>query len=82
MLTPESAALRALFFSMTNNKKNPYTGAKPLRKLGMIGAGFMGAGIAEISATRGIDVLLKDINAEMLRTVRDAGYKGRFHCAS
>ena len=67
MLTPESAALRALFFSMTNNKKNPYTSAKPLRKLGMIGAGFMGAGIAEISATRGIDVLLKDINTEMLR---------------
>ncbi len=67
MLTPESAALRALFFSMTNNKKNPYKGAKPLKKLGMIGAGFMGAGIAEISATRGIDVLLKDINAETLR---------------
>ena len=66
MLTPESAALRALFFGMSNNKKNPYTGAKPLKKLGMIGAGFMGAGIAEISATRGIDVLLKDINADML----------------
>jgi len=32
MLTPESAALRALFFGMSNNKKNPYTGAKPLKK--------------------------------------------------
>jgi 3-hydroxyacyl-CoA dehydrogenase/enoyl-CoA hydratase/3-hydroxybutyryl-CoA epimerase len=75
MLTPESAALRALFFSMTNNKKNPYTGAKPLRKLGMIGAGFMGAGIAEISATRGIDVLLKDINPEMLRNASSQIWK-------
>ena len=75
MLTPESAALRAIFFSMTNNKKNPYTGAKPLRKLGMIGAGFMGAGIAEISATRGIDVLLKDINPEMLRNASSQIWK-------
>jgi len=42
MLTPESAALRALFFGMSNNKKNPYTGAKPLKKLGMIGKSLHG----------------------------------------
>ncbi|MCB0560854.1 MAG: enoyl-CoA hydratase/isomerase family protein [Lewinellaceae bacterium] len=66
MLTPESAALRALFFAMADNKKNPYADApKKLDTLGMIGAGFMGAGIAEVSLTKGVEVLLKDINQEV-----------------
>lgn len=71
MLTPESRGLRALFFAMTDNKKNPYAGAKSLDTLGMIGAGFMGAGIAEVSATKGINVLLKDIKQEVI----DAAYR-------
>lgn len=66
MLTPESAALRSIFFGMSDNKKNPYKGDVGLATLGMIGAGFMGAGIAQISATKGINVYLKDINQEML----------------
>lgn len=66
MLTPESAALRALFFAITDNKKNPYENPKSLNTLGMIGAGFMGAGIAEVSATKGINVLLKDIKQEVV----------------
>lgn len=71
MLTPESRGLRSLFFAMTDNKKNPYDNAKPLNTLGMIGAGFMGAGIAQVSATKGINVLLKDIKQEVV----DAAYK-------
>ncbi|MCB9038143.1 MAG: enoyl-CoA hydratase/isomerase family protein [Lewinellaceae bacterium] len=67
MLTPESAALRALFFAMADNKKNPYSeDPKQLETLGMIGAGFMGAGIAEVSVTKGIQVLLKDIKQEVV----------------
>ena len=67
MLTPESAALRSLFFRMTDNKKNPYSdNAKKLKTLGMIGAGFMGAGITEVSVTKGINVLLKDIKDEVI----------------
>lgn len=71
MLTPESAAMRSLFFGMTDNKKNPYEGAKVLDTVGMIGAGFMGAGIAQVSATKGVNVMLKDIKQEML----DSAYK-------
>lgn len=66
MLTPESKALRAMFFAMSDNKKNPYSGSKELETLGMIGAGFMGAGIAEVSATKGVNVLLKDIKEEVI----------------
>ena len=71
MLTPESAALRSIFFAMTDNKKNPYKGAQKVDNLGIIGAGFMGAGIAEVSATKGVNVLLKDIKQEVI----DGAYK-------
>lgn len=74
MLTPESAALRSLFFAMSENKKNPYQNGdekpKKLRTLGMLGAGFMGAGITEVSINKGIDVLLKDLNAESLQKAK------------
>jgi 3-hydroxyacyl-CoA dehydrogenase/enoyl-CoA hydratase/3-hydroxybutyryl-CoA epimerase len=76
MLTPESEALRSVFFGMTDNKKNPYTGSRPLQTLGMIGAGFMGAGIAQVSATKGIQVLLKDINQDMLTSAYQQIWKG------
>ncbi|MCB9256599.1 MAG: enoyl-CoA hydratase/isomerase family protein [Chitinophagales bacterium] len=71
MLTPESAALRSLFFAMSDNKKNPYAvegkAHKELKTLGMLGAGFMGAGITEVSINKGINVLLKDLQAESLQ---------------
>ena len=75
MLTPESAALRSLFFGMSDNKKNPYSGAKPVKTLGIIGAGFMGAGIAEVSAVKGINVLLKDIKQEVVATANQLIWK-------
>jgi 3-hydroxyacyl-CoA dehydrogenase/enoyl-CoA hydratase/3-hydroxybutyryl-CoA epimerase len=37
---------------------------KKVKKLGVLGAGMMGAGIAYSSALKGIDVVLKDINME------------------
>ena len=77
MLTPESAAMRGLFFAMTDNKKNPLADkAKSIQTLGMIGAGFMGAGIAEVSITNGMDVLLKDIKEEVIAGARKQIWEG------
>ncbi|AZE62736.1 MULTISPECIES: 3-hydroxyacyl-CoA dehydrogenase NAD-binding domain-containing protein [Pseudomonas fluorescens group] len=45
------------------------------RKVGVLGAGMMGAGIAYVSACAGIDVVLKDINLA-------AAEKGKAHSAA
>mgnify|MGYP000347482121 CR=1 FL=1 len=77
MLTPESEALRSLFFLSTEKKKNPMPDLiKPIKTLGMIGAGFMGAGIAEVTANKGFDVLLKDIKPEMITSAEKQIWKG------
>lgn len=70
ILSPESRQLINIFFAMTDKKKNPYDAKliKKVERLGMIGAGFMGAGIAEVSMNDGIHVLLKDINQDMINS--------------
>ncbi|NVZ52822.1 enoyl-CoA hydratase/isomerase family protein [Pseudomonas sp. B6002] len=45
------------------------------RKVGVLGAGMMGAGIAYVSASAGVDVVLKDINLA-------AAEKGKAHSAA
>jgi len=62
--TPESKQLRNIFFNMTDKKKNPFEKnlVKPVNKMAIIGAGFMGAGVAEISTAKNIDVILKDVD--------------------
>ncbi|MFV1882964.1 MAG: 3-hydroxyacyl-CoA dehydrogenase NAD-binding domain-containing protein [Balneola sp.] len=64
--TPESRALVNLFFGMTNSKKNPLEGkVKPIRNIGVLGAGLMGSGIADVSINKGgYSVLLKDQTLE------------------
>ena len=39
-------------------------------KIGVIGAGFMGEGITEVSINSGMDVLLKDLDDEMIHQAR------------
>jgi 3-hydroxyacyl-CoA dehydrogenase/enoyl-CoA hydratase/3-hydroxybutyryl-CoA epimerase len=39
-------------------------GQTPIRKIGVLGAGMMGAGIAYVSAKAGFDVVLKDVSLE------------------
>jgi len=63
--TPEAAAMiRSLFISMgelNKGARRPKGVEKSkLRKLGVVGAGFMGAGIAYVSAQAGMEVVLVD----------------------
>jgi 3-hydroxyacyl-CoA dehydrogenase/enoyl-CoA hydratase/3-hydroxybutyryl-CoA epimerase len=64
-VTDVSRELVFLFFASNSLKKDPGvdTPAPPprdVRKLGVLGAGFMGAGIASIAAQQGTSVRLKD----------------------
>src|SRR5271166_5798179 len=40
--------------------------------IGVIGAGIMGSGIAQVAATKGIDVILLDVNEKAIKTGIDA----------
>jgi 3-hydroxyacyl-CoA dehydrogenase/enoyl-CoA hydratase/3-hydroxybutyryl-CoA epimerase len=67
--SPEAAAMiRSLFVSMQELNKGARRPADvpPVKigKLGIIGAGFMGAGIASVSAQAGIKVVLIDRDQE------------------
>ncbi|MBW8048877.1 MAG: 3-hydroxyacyl-CoA dehydrogenase [Cytophagales bacterium] len=60
--------IRTLFFSMNEANKGA---ARPANipktvflKVGILGAGMMGAGIAYVSAMAGLDVVLKDVSKE------------------
>lgn len=60
--------IQAFFFDLqaiNSGASRPDGIAKtPIRKIGVLGAGMMGAGIAYVSAKAGYDVVLKDVNAE------------------
>ena len=63
--TPASAALIGVFQGMTAVKKHSFGQPKvPVRNIGVLGAGLMGAGIAEVSSVNGkYTVFLKDKDA-------------------
>ncbi len=61
--TPQAKELLNLFKGITALKKNPLEDkTRKINKIGVLGAGFMGAGIANISAAKGIETLLKDVD--------------------
>ncbi|WP_022834742.1 3-hydroxyacyl-CoA dehydrogenase NAD-binding domain-containing protein [Salisaeta longa] len=66
VFTPESRALVSLFFAKQTGDKHPNPeAARPVRTVGIIGAGLMGAGIANASAKHGTEVRLKDQSLEL-----------------
>ena len=66
--SPEAAAMiRSLFVSMQELNKGarrPEAPATDLKKVGVLGAGLMGAGIAYVTAQAGMDVVLIDRDQE------------------
>ncbi len=67
--SPEAAAMiRTLFVSMQELNKGARrpadVAASTLKKIGIVGAGFMGAGIAQVSAAAGLQVVLIDRDQE------------------
>ncbi|MCX7553973.1 3-hydroxyacyl-CoA dehydrogenase NAD-binding domain-containing protein [Marinicella sp. S1101] len=65
--TQASKSLIGLFLAMQENKKLKNNNkTENVDTLSMIGAGFMGAGITEVSIKNGYDVILKDISEEGL----------------
>jgi len=64
----QSAALRHLFFSERLAQKVPGVKSPPhaLKKVGILGAGLMGGGIAMCFAEKGVPVVLKDAKPEWL----------------
>lgn len=65
-ITPESKSLTHLFFASTAAKNDPLLPGDPqgreVERVAIVGAGFMGAGIAVVSAERGMRVRMKDIS--------------------
>jgi 3-hydroxyacyl-CoA dehydrogenase/enoyl-CoA hydratase/3-hydroxybutyryl-CoA epimerase len=67
-MTPVSKELVFLFFATTSLKKDmgvaePAPQAKPVMKLAVLGAGFMGAGITSVAVQQGTLVRMKDTDA-------------------
>jgi len=78
--SPEAAAMiRSLFVSMQEiNKGARRPAAMPVKKfktVGVLGAGFMGAGIAYVSALAGLDVVLVDRDPETAQKGKDHSQK-------
>jgi 3-hydroxyacyl-CoA dehydrogenase/enoyl-CoA hydratase/3-hydroxybutyryl-CoA epimerase len=78
--SPEAAAMiRSLFVSMQDiNKGARRPAAVPAKKfktIGVLGAGFMGAGIAYVSALAGLDVVLVDRDPETAQKGKDHSQK-------
>ena len=77
LFTPQSKALIHLFFAKNAAEKNPYkTEAREVETVGVLGAGLMGAGIAQISAAGGFDVLLKDRDLELAAAGKKKVWEG------
>lgn len=71
--------IRTLFVSKTKAEKGLHrpAGITPLhcRTLGIVGAGMMGSGIAQMAAQRGIDVVLLDRDAAAAERGKEAAQK-------
>ncbi|MBW3628719.1 MAG: enoyl-CoA hydratase/isomerase family protein [Gemmatimonadetes bacterium] len=67
-VSPEARGLIHVFFATTAAKNDPDLAVdaapRDVERVAVVGAGFMGAGIAVVSAESGLRVRLKDVSAE------------------
>uniref|UniRef100_A0A673CUS1 Trifunctional enzyme subunit alpha, mitochondrial n=1 Tax=Sphaeramia orbicularis TaxID=375764 RepID=A0A673CUS1_9TELE len=73
-VTPESKALIGLYQGQVICKKNRF--GTPEKELAILGAGLMGAGIAQVSIDKGLNTILKDTAVEGISRGEDQVYKG------
>ncbi|XP_077588215.1 hydroxyacyl-CoA dehydrogenase trifunctional multienzyme complex subunit alpha b [Stigmatopora nigra] len=75
--TTESAALIGLYHGQVACKKNRFgTPAKEVKTLAILGAGLMGAGIAQVTLDKGVHTILKDTAVSGLARGEQQVYKG------
>lgn len=76
VFTPESKALVSLFFAKRQADTNDHAdAARSVQHMAVLGAGLMGAGIADVSARDGLDVFVKDVDLERASAARKHIYK-------
>lgn len=76
-LTKESKALMGLYNGQVLCKKNKFgTPQKNVQQLAILGAGLMGAGIAQVSVDKGLKTLLKDTTVTGLSRGQQQVFKG------
>jgi 3-hydroxyacyl-CoA dehydrogenase len=83
--SPQSAALRHLFFAERRSRVTASQSGRPIQKVCVLGAGTMGSGIAISCATGGLDVTLIDTQPQALEagiarlnsTIESSVRKGR-----
>ncbi|CAK6965992.1 hydroxyacyl-CoA dehydrogenase trifunctional multienzyme complex subunit alpha b [Scomber scombrus] len=75
--TSESAALTGLYHGQVACKKNRFgTPQKDVKTLAILGAGLMGAGIAQVTVDKGVHTILKDTTVAGLGRGEQQVYKG------
>nr|XP_057912460.1 hydroxyacyl-CoA dehydrogenase trifunctional multienzyme complex subunit alpha b [Doryrhamphus excisus] len=75
--TTESAALIGLYHGQVTCKKNRFGAPqKEVKTLGILGAGLMGAGIAQVTVDKGVHTILKDTTEAGLARGEQQVYKG------
>lgn len=66
VFTRESEALVHLFFGKQDGENHPFPNkAAPVTTVGILGAGQMGGGIAGVTASNGVEVVLKDQSLDL-----------------
>uniref|UniRef100_A0A672ILQ1 enoyl-CoA hydratase n=1 Tax=Salarias fasciatus TaxID=181472 RepID=A0A672ILQ1_SALFA len=75
--TPESGALIGLYHGQVACKKNRFgTPQREVKTLAILGAGLMGAGIAQVSVDKGVNTILKDTTVPGLARGQQQVFKG------